>query len=349
MAFPAAPTYPAPGGGSSGGGSVSPVEPPAPTSQGVSSGASLSAKTFAAFTDSGSRIASYTATTTNTAGSTSWSGSGLGPYTASGSADGDAGTLSLTARDSSGNDLATAVHSYSRAAPTGPSWVNTRSIDLTALASTTLSAGSNTVSGVSIECEADGETVGGGVGLSAAATKYVFVDIGSDFTGVENPKLVVMKTTNAAWGGNGTSHAIRARLMSTTAGAAPSAQTRIYPTSGGAMSTQMQYQARYPTSSGTFTSVPVYQDSGRSAVLVWYHHLACIRGTWLSWVTEAPDVPADLADLLTPDARTSIGGINGYQLTGNSAYWPSTVLAGLFCQNSGSLATLDSIEVYEFR
>ena len=98
-------------------GEAAAVTAPADTSQGVASGGSFSAVTFGAFTDPDGRIdaAQYVATTTNAAGSTAWSGTGLGPYTASGSADGDAGVLTLTARDTAGNELATAVHSYSRA------------------------------------------------------------------------------------------------------------------------------------------------------------------------------------------------------------------------------------------
>jgi len=98
-------------------GEAAAVTAPADTSQGVASGDPFSAVTFGAFTDPDGRIdaSQYVATTTNAAGSTAWSGTGLGPYTASGGADGDAGVLTLTARDSAGNELATAVHSYSRA------------------------------------------------------------------------------------------------------------------------------------------------------------------------------------------------------------------------------------------
>lgn len=102
----------------SGGGSVDPVEPPSPTSENTASGVGLAAKTFSAFTDAGGRIASYTAVNTQTSGSCTWSGSGLGPYTPSDSA-GDAGTLSLNALDSSGDVVATAVHSYERDAAAG--------------------------------------------------------------------------------------------------------------------------------------------------------------------------------------------------------------------------------------
>jgi hypothetical protein len=97
------------GGGSAGGGSVDPVTPPAAQSQSVAQGDSFAAVEFGAFTDSGGRISSYSATKTNVAGSGTISGTGLGPYTFSGTADGEVLTVELDALDSGGNVLATAV------------------------------------------------------------------------------------------------------------------------------------------------------------------------------------------------------------------------------------------------
>lgn len=108
--MPIAPVFPGAGGGGD-----STVTPPSPTSESVASGSNFSAKTFGAFTDPDGIIASYQAVTTNSTGSASWSGSGLGAYTPTSSA-GDAGTLSLNAKDSGGNIVATAIHSYERAA-----------------------------------------------------------------------------------------------------------------------------------------------------------------------------------------------------------------------------------------
>jgi hypothetical protein len=129
-------------GGSSGGGSAAVVTPPSPTSESVASGSNLSAKTFGAFTDSGGVIASYQAVTTNADGTASWSGSGLGAYTPSTSA-GDSGTLSLNAKDAAGNVVATAVHTYDRAATSAGSFVVVKDIDLTDV--TTAAAISGTV------------------------------------------------------------------------------------------------------------------------------------------------------------------------------------------------------------
>jgi hypothetical protein len=97
------------GGGSAGGGSVDPVTPPAAQSQSVAQGGSFSAVTFGAFTDSGGRISSYSATKTNVSGSGTISGTGLGPYTFAGTADGEVITVELDALDSGANVLATAV------------------------------------------------------------------------------------------------------------------------------------------------------------------------------------------------------------------------------------------------
>lgn len=94
-------------GGGSGG---APVQPPASTTEAVASGGSPAAKTFGAFTDPDALINSYSSAIVNAIGSTSVSGTGLGPYTFSGSADGDAFALTLNALNSGSQILATAVH-----------------------------------------------------------------------------------------------------------------------------------------------------------------------------------------------------------------------------------------------
>jgi hypothetical protein len=96
--------------GGSGGGGGAPVQPPASTTEAVAAGDSPSAKTFGAFTDPDALIASYTAAMVNVIGSTAVTGTVLGPYTFSGTADGDAFTLKLNALNGSGQTLATAIH-----------------------------------------------------------------------------------------------------------------------------------------------------------------------------------------------------------------------------------------------
>jgi hypothetical protein len=76
----------------------------------VISGGSISSWTFGAFTDPVGRIASYSATLVTVTGSGTLSGSGLGPYSITGTADGDAYTVELDALDGDGGVLATAVH-----------------------------------------------------------------------------------------------------------------------------------------------------------------------------------------------------------------------------------------------
>lgn len=343
--------YILPSGGGGGGGGSEPVQPPSPTSQATSAGVNFSEKTFGSFTDPDGVISSYQAVTTNATGSASWSGSGLGAYTAS-SADGDSGILSLNAKNADGEIVATAAHSFDRATPAGEQWNSRYTLNLTALPSTTLSAGSQTVGGVTIDCTGSDETVGGGQGLTAAANQGSFVTgLGPQFTGSDqNPKLLIAKISVASWGGTGTGHALRARLFSATTGAGPSGQTRMYPQSGD-MRLQLQYQPRYPAVTGSFTSSAFIPYAGQAAVTTWYHHVACVYGNWIVWVATSVDVPTSLSDLLTLDATKVAGGVNAFTASttaGNATYWPNTVVAGLFTQNNNSKGRLEEIQLWEF-
>lgn len=106
-------------GGGGGGGGAS-VQPPAPSTEVLASGGDPVSFTFSAFTDTGGIIASYTASITNVIGSTSIaSGSGLGPYTFTGYADGDNFLLLLEAKNSSGDTVATAIRAVYIAPSTG--------------------------------------------------------------------------------------------------------------------------------------------------------------------------------------------------------------------------------------
>ena len=127
--MPIAPVFPGPSAGGGGGGAA--VTPPAATSESVSAGGSLSAKTFGSFTDPDSRIDNFLAAVTNTSGSASVSGSGLGAYTFSNTANGDSGTLSLTARDASNAALATATHSFRIAPAIAAAWSTIHTVDFT--------------------------------------------------------------------------------------------------------------------------------------------------------------------------------------------------------------------------
>ena len=123
------PTTGASGGPAAGGGT--PVTPPAATTEAVAAGGSPSATTFGAFTDPGSVISSYQATLTSTVGTTALAGgSGLGPYTYSGFADGDSFVVELDAKDAGGNVVATAVHAVDIAAAAAGGWSGLADIDL---------------------------------------------------------------------------------------------------------------------------------------------------------------------------------------------------------------------------
>ena len=127
--MPIAPVFPDPGSGGSA--APQPGTPPAPTSESVSAGGSPANKTFGSFTDPGSRINNFNATITNVVGSTSISGSGLGAYSFSGSADGNSFVVELDARDASNNILATAVHAVSIASTSAAAWSTIHTVDFT--------------------------------------------------------------------------------------------------------------------------------------------------------------------------------------------------------------------------
>lgn len=101
---------------------VSPVIPPATTNEVVVAGGAPANKTFSSFTDTAGRISSYSASIVNVSGSTSISGSNLGPYSFTGYGNGDAFSLKLDALDSEGEILATAIHIVviEASAPVGP-------------------------------------------------------------------------------------------------------------------------------------------------------------------------------------------------------------------------------------
>jgi len=355
MAYPAAPTYPAPGGGSGGGGgSVDPVEPPSPTSQNVAAGGSLAAVTFGSFSDAGGRIASYSAAVTNSAGSTSFSGSGLGAYTASGASDGSAGTLSLTARDAAGDDLATAVHTFRRALAPGEGWVETLDLDVTAMTATSLSAGSTTVDGRVIQTDAS-ETVGP-AGLTASAGNDVLMEVSDAFTDRDRARMVILKITiPAGIGGSGTGHAVRGRLYGgtgiNTLGASPSCQSRYYQNSGN-MRVQAQYQVRPPEQTGSFTSSSSYDHSGDGSVTTWYTRIVMLRGTYYVSIhkTLVAATPASLDAVMDTSADTIVCGINSYQTIGDSSpFFPAQTYVGHFNQNASTLGVLEQVVCYVFQ
>ena len=213
------PSFPVEGGGG-GGANPQPVTPPAPTSQSVSAGGSLSAKTFGSFTDPDSRIDNFVSSVTNASGSASVSGSGLGPYTFSSTANGDSGTLSLTARDASNNPLATATHSFRIAASAGGITL----ADLVDFSGTSYNflttggsggsggAGAHTVGGLSVTLDYRGTSGPSALAMSSGTISctlasgkkaYLIIDIGADVD--DSPWVVNGVATNVASGGSNAS------------------------------------------------------------------------------------------------------------------------------------------------
>jgi hypothetical protein len=205
--------------GLGGGAAPAAVTAPSPTTESVAAGGTPAGKTFAAFTDPDSRIASYSATTTNSVGSATWTGTGLGAYTIGSSADGDSGTLALTALDSSGDPLATAYHSWDIAAAGGATWTDLVDLDYTGLDADTLT-GTDTVTksavqyGPAVKVDIFGGN-GGSItagssgivmtGLNAAGSANLAVDVSSyvDFAAMRTRALRVdiVMTGLAGWTG----------------------------------------------------------------------------------------------------------------------------------------------------
>ena len=187
-----------------GGATTYDVAPPVATTEATAAGVALSAKTFGSFTgtDAG-LIDGYTARTVNAAGSTSWSGSGLGAYTPSGGADGDAGVLALDATIG-GVVVATALHDYSRAASSGSVWTDI--LDWSS-ASESFSAGEGTytIGGLSVTLDYDGSAGPTSIALTSGVLTveaddtdyaYLIIDLGEDFYGV--PLWAAITTTGVA-------------------------------------------------------------------------------------------------------------------------------------------------------
>lgn len=119
---------PAEGGGT--------VTAPAATTEDLPDTDTPTAKTFGSFTDTEGLIDNYVSTIVDIVGTTTASGSGLGPYTYSGAGPGTAFVHLLTARDASNNPLATAVHGVDIMPSEPPAsgslgWVTLADYDLT--------------------------------------------------------------------------------------------------------------------------------------------------------------------------------------------------------------------------
>lgn len=215
------------------GGGDSTVTPPSPTSESVASGSNFSAKTFGAFTDPDGIIASYQAVTTNSTGTASWSGSGLGAYTPTSSA-GDAGTLSLNAKDSGGNIVATAVHSYDRAAAAAGGL--TSLIDWSSTSESFASGETTyTVGGLSVTLDYNGTSGPSSLSMTNGVISftgnvgsnqgYLVIDLGEDLD--DGAFVVYVSTENVAFNGSSSSFVFKVADNTTVGNALNQYQTLL--------------------------------------------------------------------------------------------------------------------------
>ena len=124
------------------------VEAPVPASSAVAVGGSFSTVTFGAFSDPSSFLDSYSASVLNVNLTATVSGSGLGPYTISGAADGDFLVITLDGLNEGGKVLTGAVWSGAIEKPTGGlGWADQIDLDLTDLTTTSALSTGTTVLG----------------------------------------------------------------------------------------------------------------------------------------------------------------------------------------------------------
>lgn len=305
-----------PGGGpAGGGGSVDPVTPPVAASEAVASGGSLADVTFSAFTDPGGRIASYTATATNVAGSATISGTDLGPYAISGAADGEVLLVELDAKDASGDVVATAVYTGVIAtAATG--WVEMKSIDYSTLTHQSLAVGTHVVDGETIVVtDATGAIDANGLTPGAGSMNH---EIDSYLTDTERPIFVQLEMVNVTWSG---SDPVRARVaFAGTGGEMPSIQLNTA-VSGADLNTQPQWQDNTTIGgTGAFatgdSNVAVLAGNPTS---FWVNALI-LQGHVITWASTSRVEPATIAAVMAMDsAKHSISMTETDEI--NTGWW----------------------------
>jgi hypothetical protein len=331
-----------PGGGPVGGGSVDPVTPPAPTSEAVASAGSPAAKTFGAFTDTGGRIASYAETLTKVVGTGTVSGTGLGAYTFSGTADGDVYLLELDAKDSGGDILATATHTVSiAAAGAAPFWTLKKSLDLKSMTPTSLVAGSQTVDGETIYCsgtnnviDSSGLTVGSGGGTVA------YVTMGSYLTDYDRPLFVQIKSA-VSWVGTGLTSTVRWRVFRDTAGTGPSVQW-VADVNVTNLDIQMGFQDGGTGNAGTFGVSAGETYTGTPAAVVL--NFLLVGNQAYAWMTETLSAAGNISTMMAPEpdkVRVSYSKESSW----NSGIWQALIV-GIY-RDTNSIPTIEQIDVYE--
>jgi len=306
---------------------ASTVQPPAPTSESVSSGGTPANKTFSAFTDAGGVIASYAASITNIAGTTSISsGTGLGPYVVTGSADGDAYVLYLDAKDSSGNVVATAIYGVRIAS--GAAWGDLLDLDYTGLDIATLTTSSTAVtksavqygpavkvvevSGTSAVCTtgAAGVTLSGG-GATGSLNFGAILDTYFDFAkAFYSPMRLDIYLTNLTdW--TGTTDGLNAGYCDATMNFSSAVQER---------------SVRFDWAAGGLMNIKTSRNNVTGTIL---NNQTVPAGTWCHTVVLYRAISADnffTVGSIPSDATIQAGGT---LVTANtSPIFPSTVYGG---------------------
>lgn len=354
MAYPSGPTYPSTGE-TGGGGSVDPVTPPAAASQAVAAGGSLSAVTFGAFTDPGARIASYSATKTNVVGSATISGTGLGPYTISGAADGEVLLIELDALDSGGDVLATAAYTGSIALPTGGTseWSQAASTDFTTTSTGSLSSGSAVIDGITYDVTvAAGDTItdnASGVQFSqtGAGFNYLGTDVNNLVTSIDRPFRIAFSFDNLSIDVNGTAGvAIYSATTPDAAIKSPSFQLRLI-NSSGTYSMQLLRTSGATGSAASFTVAgsTVLGAAPTSMVIELYVVGPVVFAGYTVGTTVIPS-PATLATVTgTPATYAQMSGATGGFNFLTPAWWPYAWATAIIGSGPGATITCDVLAI----
>ena len=350
-------------GGSGGGlfdggeaGTVDPVTPPAPASQAVASGGSLSAVTFGAFTDAGARIASYSATATNVVGSATISGTGLGPYTISGAADGEVLLIELDALDSGGDVLATATYTGTIATPTGgvSEWSQAASTDFTTTSTGSLSSGSAVIDGITYDVTvASGDTItdnASGIQFSQTGSgfNYFATDVNNLVTTIDAPFRIAFAFDNLSLADKGTAGvAIYSADPTNPSFTIPSYQLRLINSAGTYSMQLLRTSGATGSSTAAYTVVgqTVLASAPTSMVIEMYVVGPMVFAGYTVGTTVIPS-PATLATVTgTPASYAQMSAATGGFNFATPAWWPYAWATVIIGSGPGATITADVLAI----
>lgn len=337
-----------------GGATTYDVSPPAATTEATAAGVALANKTFGSFTgaDAGS-IDGYTARTVNAVGLTAWSGSGLGAYTPSGGADGDAGVLALDATIG-GVVVATALHDYSRAAAAGgKAWSTVESTDFTGTSTGALSNGSNTIDGKSWDVTLNSATAtddanGIRVVKSTSGFCYIGRDVAAVLTDKEAPFRVVFALDDISIANAGN---VGVGVFSGTtpdaATRAPSVQHRVNNASG-------TYNRQPLHTTGAVGGSPAYTNPGNQAlagaptscVLEVYGFGSLVAVRWYDGTTTIP-AASDPTDVFTSTSWRIMSLATGGATAGSNPNFWNNLWASMVIGSGSAVAVSADILDYQ--